>query len=79
MFQRDIKHVADHWEVNHQGRHRMNASEKLHEIALEHPDRFVLAGDVTLRHAFKLPQFRDGINGAKRAVSWRERVCPTGY
>ena len=36
----DVKHVANHRQVQHQWSHRMHTRKKLHEIALEHPDAF---------------------------------------
>jgi hypothetical protein len=40
----------------------MNVGEKLHEIGLEHPDRFVFMGDVTLRHTPYHAPFPGAIN-----------------
>ncbi len=61
---REMEQVADHWQVDHQGRHRVNMGEKLHEIGLEHSDRFVFVGDVTLRHTLYLAEFRAAIKRA---------------
>jgi hypothetical protein len=46
MPQRHVKHVANHRKVQRQRNHRMHPRKKLHEIAFEHPDRFVLVRDV---------------------------------
>jgi len=48
---RDVKHVADDRHIKHQRGRRMHARKEFHEIALEHPNGFVLLRDVeALRH-----------------------------
>src|SRR6266446_2908818 len=39
--ERQVKHVSDHRQINHQRRGRMHMGEKLHEIAFKHPHAFV--------------------------------------
>ena len=54
VFQkRDVKHVADHRQVEDQRRNWMHMGEELHEIALEHSNAFVPVRDVRPRHNFK--------------------------
>jgi hypothetical protein len=54
LSDRQIEHVADRRHVDHQRSHRVHVREELHEVALEHADRLVLVGDVTLRHKLYL-------------------------
>ena len=51
MPKRDVKHVANDRQIQHQWSHRMHPGKKLHEVALEHAHGFVLVRDVqSFRH-----------------------------
>src|ERR1044071_1734725 len=64
---REIQHVGDHRQEDHQWRYGVDVRKTLDEIVLEHPDRFIFVGDVTLRHTLYHAPFRDGINGLLQA------------
>src|SRR5205085_3769661 len=51
-----IKHVADDWQVEKQRGRRMHTRKELHEVALEHPYRFVFRRNVQgrFRHRARL-------------------------
>lgn len=51
---RDVKRERDCGKVDHEWRGRMDVGEKLHEIAFEYPNRFVLFGNVELVHGERL-------------------------
>ena len=48
---RDVEHVTHQRQVDDKRSCRMHVRKELHEIALEHADRFVLVGDKALRHS----------------------------
>src|SRR5204862_5446857 len=47
--QRSVKHVADDGQVENQWSRWMHPRKELHEIVIEHPDRFVFRRDVERR------------------------------